>query len=668
MKTKKLLSLLFIIASILCLSRPIHAAEIALQDQPQTDSSIISKENGYDNSGVYNFVSRLYTVVLNRQPDETGLQEWYEQLVSQRGTGAQVVFGFLFSDEFAQKNYSDEAYLEILYQTLFDRGPDTLGYEQWLAQLKAGVSRKTICKGFIDSPEFKTLCNNFGIISGTIESQEDGRKVLLTDQFVERLYETALLRSSDSEGKSQWKVLLLNGTSTGAEIVQGFIFSQECLDQNLSDSDYIDLLYRALFDRTADNEGKANWIDLLKKGMTRQYVCCGFINSQEFQKLCAEYGIIPGNASSSLLRDKNQALTLWVYDLYISALGRPCSIQEQENALELLLSKKLTGNDFVRSVFLSDEYQARQTSSEEFLALIYDLVLKKDKAGSDFSQQLQRLFTGSGRDTILQECFRMPEFAERCRNLGIIWSGAPIEIPETSSLQVFNSGSFVSPYSLNSIQKAVNNFSSQGYNVGFVLVDLNTGQGICYNSNQNFYCASTIKGPYVVCLNETIPSASATWGITMRQTIAISSNEGYAALRSSFGSAQFRQWLDEAGCTAVDAYRNYPGLTPKELTQMWIKCYDYFTSGKENSQWCAQLFTNTLQSSILNTFRGKYTTYSKAGWIASGSYMTVQNDAGIVMKPGHPYAVTIMSSAYGRLDLLSDLVIALDNAHSEMTR
>lgn len=260
----------------------------------------------------------------------------------------------------------------------------------------------------------------------------------------------------------------------------------------------------------------------------------------------------------------------------------------------------------------------------------------------------------------------MQEFSDYCNLLGILCEGVQINIPDSGPLQVFNSWNSISPQALNRIQNAVSGFTSRGYDVGFVLVDLNTGQGISYNNNKEFYCASTIKGPYVVCLNEMIPSSSATWGSVMRQTIAVSSNSGYASLRANFGSIQFRQWLNDAGCTGVDASRNYPGLTPKELALMWMKSYDFFTSGQQNSQWCAQLFTNTLNSSILNTMGSTYTTYSKAGWISSGSYMTVQNDAGIVMKTGHPYVVVIMSSAYGRLNLLNDLVLALDSVHSEL--
>lgn len=68
----------------------------------------------YENDGVYQFVSRLYNVVLERQPDPQGLQGWYRQLVSHNETGAEVARGFLFSDEFLKKSYSNEDFLRIL--------------------------------------------------------------------------------------------------------------------------------------------------------------------------------------------------------------------------------------------------------------------------------------------------------------------------------------------------------------------------------------------------------------------------------------------------------------------------------------------------------------------------------------------------------------------------
>ena len=101
---------------------------------------------------------------------------------------------------------------------------------------------------------------------------------------------------------------------------------------------------------------------------------------------------------------------------------------------------------------------------------------------------------------------------------------------------------------------------------------------------------------------------------------------------------------------------------------MWAKSYEYFYSGKPNSTFCRGLFTGTLNSPISNTLKSKYTVYSKAGWIGEGGYYNVQNDAGIVMRSGHPYVVVILSTAYGRLDYMNTLVSAIDAAHEEMLR
>ena len=87
--------------------------------------------------------------------------------------------------------------------------------------------------------------------------------------FLNRLYVIILGRNPDAEGMrawyEQWKAQLIQGSATGAQIVQGFIFSEECVNKNLSDEAYVDLLYRALFDHQADDEGKASWLDLLNR-------------------------------------------------------------------------------------------------------------------------------------------------------------------------------------------------------------------------------------------------------------------------------------------------------------------------------------------------------------------------------------------------------------------
>ena len=252
----------------------------------------------------------------------------------------------------------------------------------------------------------------------------------------------------------------------------------------------------------------------------------------------------------------------------------------------------------------------------------------------------------------------------------LVYDSHSIMIPDLygKGLMTFNSGNSLTPEMQRQLNDAIYAITGKGYNVGFVVVDLYTGQGISYNGNQNYYSASTIKGPYVVCLNETVPWSKNQWSGAMTNAIKVSSNSDYHALRGAFGAGQFSGWLEDAGCGWVNAYQEYTTITPKALSQLWVKNYGYFTSNKENSMWCAELFTSTKNSFISQTLSSEYKVYSKAGWLNVGGYYNNQNDAGIIMKDGNPYVVTVLSNAYGRQDLLGNLVTQLDKAHSEMVK
>lgn len=244
-----------------------------------------------------------------------------------------------------------------------------------------------------------------------------------------------------------------------------------------------------------------------------------------------------------------------------------------------------------------------------------------------------------------------------------------VNLPSQSGSALASFGSYTMSSGVrNRLNSAISNFTRIGRRVGFYVVDLTNGKGIYYNSNNSFYSASTIKGPYVVSLNENVPGSATASRSLMQSTIKVSDNSAYLALRRTYGSAPFASWLQAAGCSGVNTSRNYTDLTPRQLAQMWAKCYEYFYSGKPNSTFCRGLFTGTLNSPISNTLKSKYTVYSKAGWIGEGGYYNVQNDAGIIMRGGHPYVVVILSTAYGRLDYMNTLVSAIDAAHEEMMR
>lgn len=115
------------------------------------------------NAGLTAFVSRMYTKALGRGYDVNGLNDWTGSYLNGTATTADIAYGFIFSKEFTEKNYTDEQYVDILYSTFFDRAPDEGGKQNWLNDLANGKSREHVLNGFLGSKEFLDLAASFGV-------------------------------------------------------------------------------------------------------------------------------------------------------------------------------------------------------------------------------------------------------------------------------------------------------------------------------------------------------------------------------------------------------------------------------------------------------------------------------------------------------------------------
>lgn len=260
---------------------------------------------------VEGFVTRLYEICLDRQPDAAGFNGWVNALKNGSNTGAQAAYGFIFSKEFQEKNLCNEDYVTSLYRCFLGREPDPAGKAAWLKNLSEGETRGSIFNGFVGSQEFSKICDGYGIIRGTGDWSDSnfvitgdckicGSKNKTVTDFVTRLYNVCLDRQPDENGLAAWINEIKNGKS-GAETAYGFIFSKEFQQKNLCDSHFVEYMYRAFFDRNSDPEGKAGWVRVLVNGGTKGNVFSGFVGSQEFKKLCAQYGIKTGARDFSAL-------------------------------------------------------------------------------------------------------------------------------------------------------------------------------------------------------------------------------------------------------------------------------------------------------------------------------------------------------------------------------
>ncbi len=122
------------------------------------------KEDGKPlNPGIGRFVERFYTVVLERAGEKEGIEYWSLQIANGKCTPKDAAKSFFLSEEYINKNTSDEKYIITLYKTFMDREPEDGGIEYWQGVLNGGATREQILEGFADSAEFQGIMAGFGL-------------------------------------------------------------------------------------------------------------------------------------------------------------------------------------------------------------------------------------------------------------------------------------------------------------------------------------------------------------------------------------------------------------------------------------------------------------------------------------------------------------------------
>jgi len=159
--------------------------------------------------------------------------------------------------------------VDLLYESVLHRDPDTGGFTYWVGKLDRGVSREQVLTGFSESTENKLALMAFDM-DGTMGQ-------------VYRLYQAALNRAPDTGGLDYWVNAVGNGQSL-TELATGFIQSaefQSLYGSNPGNDQFVDLLYENVLNRDPDTAGNSYWMNRLATGMNREDALLGFSESLE---------------------------------------------------------------------------------------------------------------------------------------------------------------------------------------------------------------------------------------------------------------------------------------------------------------------------------------------------------------------------------------------------
>lgn len=271
------------------------ASAASAQYQPggiyQNNTSITLYAVWQANDPVEEFVRRCYRLILGREGEAAGVENWANALKAGTRTGAEIVSGFINSQEFANRRQSNEEVVTILYRAMMGREPDSGGKATWLSVLDSGCSYDYIVDGFSGSQEFGNICASYGIRPGRVNLTQPRDRNRQVTAFVNRNYIYALNRQGESGGLNQWCDMLLRKAQTPQQVAHNFVFSQECVNRNLNNRDFVVMLYHLYMGREPDETGLNNWKSALDRGVSREKVVQDFSQSQEFRNIVASYGL-----------------------------------------------------------------------------------------------------------------------------------------------------------------------------------------------------------------------------------------------------------------------------------------------------------------------------------------------------------------------------------------
>ncbi len=243
-------------------------------------------------------------------------------------------------------------------------------------------------------------------------------------------------------------------------------------------------------------------------------------------------------------------------------------------------------------------------------------------------------------------------------------------IPNTKKIKAIN-GAALTDSDIDNIKSSIGSFTENSYDVSFVMMNVQTGKGIVYNTDELFYSASAIKAPYIASLLakdslNTDRKTDDSLNAQIESILLWSDNDSYESLDERYDTYAFQPWADEADLDhSLDIAYRYLDLTSADLAKMWLQIYSDHTNGYIDED-ISQLASNPETSSIHSVLSKSSSTWSKAGWMPFSDEYAVTNDAGIVKSNDSTYVMAICSTAPANFDLMDGMVSTLSGLEKNL--
>ena len=369
---------------------------------------------------VKGFVQRLYSICLSRSGEASGINYWTNLLTSYQMDAADVSEGFFYSKEFLNKKLSNEDFLRVAYKTFFDREADADGLRYWKSILDGGVSRKFVLKGFIESDEFTALCDKYKITRGylIVERGMLENNISLV-RFVGRLYNLCLDRAADTNGSKYWVNSLQTLEETASSVVQGFFYSKEYKNKKVSNEEFVKTAYRTMLDREPDENGLRYWLVALNGGASYDYILNGFVNSNEFKKICRDYGVNLGSIKISETRDKEIGKTRFIGYTYYVVNNKVPDVSTINSLIKELKAASELPSTKIWNMLNKNVYGNAKLSVSDKVRRTVLAITAKEPSANFLNTWTKKVNDGISYGNLVEALTTSNDYISRCKEAGV---------------------------------------------------------------------------------------------------------------------------------------------------------------------------------------------------------------------------------------------------------
>lgn len=229
-----------------------------------------------------------------------------------------------------------------------------------------------------------------------------------------RLYRAVFGRDPDLNGHQHWTRAVAIGQMTLFDVTTSFVAAQEFQLRygDVTNVQFLTLLYRNVLDREPDAKGLASWLDLLDNGTPRARAVTLFSESPEHQNKTVQ---------ALAAFEEGGDITTWaddVYRLYVAIFDREPDSGGFLSWTADLATGRQSFPDVIRSFMSSPEFQLTYggaTDNAAFVTLLYNNVLKRAPEPGGLAGWLSRMDDGMSREDVVAQFMASAEFIANTR-------------------------------------------------------------------------------------------------------------------------------------------------------------------------------------------------------------------------------------------------------------